>query len=245
MTDVLTHTFVNLMSQKDSKKELGVTSPASTQCGVLLVGEHNMGRSVLLLAAITAASQMGIRVVFFTQTQIQNLPLCLQKCVPGLSPESLKKIKFCYPRTLEELLQQVAGLHESTNTFPIPPALIIIDRLQNFLCGPAGILEQVTSSPTSCRIIASYQPKPQSRESSVPDQVLNTLDRYFQVRCTLDQDRSNKAAANGLKEVWHIYFSGTGISVEPCTKETQLMASSAQEWELFVYPDGLMEFRLV
>nr|XP_061805118.1 ATPase SWSAP1-like [Nerophis lumbriciformis] len=275
MTDVLTHTFVNLMSQKDSKKELGVTSPASTQCGVLLVGEHNMGRSVLLLAAITAASQMGIRVVFFTQPQIQNLPLCLQKCVPGLSPESLKKIKFCYPRTLEELLQQVAGLHESTNTFPIPPALIIIDRLQNFLCGPAGdnhrgrqpgeqscvaqlsallcdtatfltgILEQVTSSPTSCRIIASYQPKPQSRESSVPDQVLNTLDRYFQVRCTLDQDRSNKAAANGLKEVWHIYFSGTGISVEPCTKETQLMASSAQEWELFVYPDGLMEFRLV
>ncbi|XP_077474189.1 ATPase SWSAP1 [Stigmatopora argus] len=272
MADILTKTFTNLMSKNDSKKELEVISPASAQCGVLLVGEQNMTRSVLLLVAFTAASQMGIRLVFFTRTKIQNLPLCLEKCLPGLSPESLKKIKFCYPRTLEELLQQVAGLHESTNTFPIPPALIIIDRLEDFLCGLSGashresltgeqssvahlsallcdtasfltgILEQSTSSPTSCRIIASYQPKQLSGES---DQVLDTLDRYFLVRCTLDQDRSYKAAAAGLKELWHIYFSGTGIPLETSTKDAQLRTSLAQEWQLLMYPDDLMEFHLV
>ncbi|XP_077355528.1 ATPase SWSAP1 [Festucalex cinctus] len=276
MADVLTHMLTTFMSQTDSKKDLSFTPPAPAQCGVLIVGEQNLGRSMLLLAAVTAACQMSIRVVFFGQTQIQSLPVSLQKRVPCVSPESLKKIQFCYPRTLEELLQQVAGLHESTNTFPIPPSLIIVDRLEDFLCGPAGdihmgchpgeqsraarlsallcdtatfltgLLERQTSSPAPCRVIASYKPKEASGESSgVSDQVLDAFDRYFQVRCTLDKDESYKAAATGLKEVWHIYFSGAGITLDTCTKDTEDRPSSAQEWELLMYPDGFMEFQLV
>ncbi|KAM9785084.1 ATPase SWSAP1 [Syngnathus typhle] len=273
MADVLMHMFTKFMSQTDSLKDARATPPAPAQCSVLLVGEQNLGRSVLLLAAITAASQMNMRVVFFAQTQIQSLPVTLQKCVPTPSPESLKKIKFCYPRTLEELLQQVAGLHESTNTLPCPPSLIIVDRLEEFLCGPAGdsyrechpseqscaahlsallcdsaafltgLLEQQTSNPGPCRVIASYT-KPKEQSGEVSDQVLNALDRYFQVRCTLDKDRSYKATAAGLQELWHIYFSGTGITFDPCTKDTDVRPSSAQEWQLLMYPGGLMEFQL-
>ncbi|XP_051905290.1 ATPase SWSAP1 [Hippocampus zosterae] len=271
MADVLTHMFTNFMSRADSSKDLKVIPPAPAQCGVLVVGEQNLGRSVLLLAAVTAACRMGVKVVFFAQAQIQSLPVSLQKCVPSLSPESLKQIKFCYPRTLEELLQQVAGLHESTNNFPVPPSLIIVDRLEDFLRGPAGeshgvehscaahlsallcdtatfltgLLERQTSSPAPCRVIASYKPKEQSGQFSVSDQVLETLDRYFQVRCTLDQDGSYKAAAAGLHEVWHVYFSGTGITLDPCPEDTEVKPGLAQEWQLSISPDGLMEFQLV
>ncbi|XP_061701715.1 ATPase SWSAP1 [Syngnathoides biaculeatus] len=271
MADVLTYTFTKFMSQSGSKKDFRVTPPAPTQCKVLIVGEQDLGRSVLLLSAVTAASQMGVRVVFFARKQIQSLPVSLQNCVPCLTPESLKKIKFCYPRTLEELLQQVAGLHESTNTFPTPPSLIIVDGLEDFVWGHAvdihsgeqsctahlssllcdtatfltGILEQQTASSAPCRVIASYKPKEQIDESSVSDQVLDTLDRYFEVRCTLDQDRSYKAEAAGLKEVWNIYFSGTAITLEPCTEETGVRPSLVQEWQLLIFPDGLMEFQLV
>ncbi|XP_061893115.1 ATPase SWSAP1 isoform X1 [Entelurus aequoreus] len=129
MADVLTHMFANL-SPADSKKDF--VTPAPAECGVLIVGEQSLGRSLLLLTAVTAASQGGMKVVFFAPQQIQSLPASLQKCVPSLSPESLKKITFCYPRTAEELRRQIAGLHESSSTFP--PSLIIVDRLEDYPC---------------------------------------------------------------------------------------------------------------
>ncbi|XP_054616493.1 ATPase SWSAP1 isoform X3 [Dunckerocampus dactyliophorus] len=209
MADVLTHMFAN-MSQADSKKDLVVTPPAPSQCSVLIVGEQSLRRSLLLLTAVTAASQMGIRVVFFAPEQIQSLPASLQKCIPKLSPESLKKIRFCYPRTVEELLQQIAGLHESNNTFPTPPSLVIVDRLEDFLCGPAcdrysgchpgeqscaahvaallcdtatfltSVLKQQAPTSSPCRIIASYKSQEDGGDSSVSDPVLDALDRYFE-----------------------------------------------------------------
>ncbi|XP_023272177.1 ATPase SWSAP1-like isoform X2 [Seriola lalandi dorsalis] len=187
MTDILTLVFKTFMSQTDLKKDLTVSPPPPTTCGALVVGDHSVSRSVLLLAAVTAASQMGMRVMFFTQTQIQSLPASLQKCVPSLSPESLKKIKFSYPRTVEELLLQIASLHESTNTSPTPPSLIIVDRLESFLSDSRGgshsgfhpgeqscaahlsallcdtaafltqVLEQRSSTSGPCRVIASFQ----------------------------------------------------------------------------------------
>ncbi|XP_070780122.1 ATPase SWSAP1 [Enoplosus armatus] len=278
MTDILTSVFRTFMSQTDVRKDLGVTPPPPTpRSSALVVGEHSVSRSVLLLAAVTAASEMGMRVMFFTQTQIQSLPVSLQKCVPSLSPESLKKIKFSYPRTVEELLQQVASLHESTNTSPTPPSLIIVDRLEGYLRGPGGgshsgfhpgeqscaahlsallcdsaafltrLLKQRSSSSSPCRIIASFQSEVDTgnagREGGDP--VLDVLDRYFQVRCTLDRDRSYEAAAAGLREVWHIYLSGTGITEASCTKDCEDRPGVGQEWQLLISPDGLMEFKLV
>ncbi|XP_051243289.1 ATPase SWSAP1 [Dicentrarchus labrax] len=279
MTDILTLVFRTFMSHTEVRKDLAVAPPAPTTCGTLLVGDPGISRSVLLLAAVTAASEMGLKVIFFTQTQIQSLPVCLQKCVPSLSPQSLKKIKFSYPRTVEELLQQVASLHESSNTSPIPPSLIIVDRLEGYLCGPEGgthsgvhtgeqscaahlsallcdsaafltqLLKQRSSSSAPCRLIASFQSEVDaghsSGEASCTDSILDVLDRYFQVRFTLDRDRSYEAAAAGLQEVWHIYLSGTGITEACSTKDCEDRQDVAQEWQLLIFPDGLMEFKLV
>lgn len=279
MTDILTLVFKTFMSQTDVRKDPKVTPPSPTTCSALVVGDQSISRSVLLLAAVTAASEMGMKVMFFTQTQIQSLPASLQKCVPSLSPECLKKIKFSYPRTVEELLQQVASLHESANTSPTPPSLIIVDRLEGFLCGPGGgshggvhpgeqscaahlsallcdsaaflthLLKQRSSSSAPCRLLASFQSEEDtgqtSREASATDPILDVLDRYFQVRCTLDRDRSYGAAAAGLQEAWHIYLSGTGITEASSAKDLKDGPGGAQEWQLFIFPDGLMEFRLV
>uniref|UniRef100_A0A3B4TZA7 SWIM-type zinc finger 7 associated protein 1 n=1 Tax=Seriola dumerili TaxID=41447 RepID=A0A3B4TZA7_SERDU len=233
MTDILTLVFKTFKSQTDLKMDLTVSPPPPTTCGALVVGDHSVSRSVLLLAAVTAASQMGMRVMFFTQTQIQSLPASLQKC-------------FSYPRTVEELLLQIASLHESTNTSPTPPSLIIVDRLESFLSDSTGgshsgfhpgeqscaahlsallcdtaafltqVLEQRSSISGPCRVIASFQsevdPGQAGGEPSATDPILDILDRYFQVRCTLDQDRGYEAAAAGLQQLWHIYLSGRGIT---------------------------------
>lgn len=90
MTDVLTLVFRTFMSQTDVRTELAVSPPSPTTSSALVLGDRSVSRSVLLLAAVTAASEMGVKVTFFTQTQIQSLPVCLQKCVPSLSPQSLK-----------------------------------------------------------------------------------------------------------------------------------------------------------
>ncbi|KAM4635318.1 ATPase SWSAP1 [Polymixia lowei] len=223
---------------------------------------------------------MDIKVIFFTQSQIQSLPVSFQTCFPNLSPDALKKIKFSYPRTSEELLQQVACLHESDNTSPRPPSLIIVDRLEGYLRGPRGVsragfhhgeqshaahvsallydtaafltqvLEQRAPGLAPCRVIASFQPELETgqviAEPSVPDPILTALDRYFQVRCTLDPDRSYAATAAGPQEVWHIYLSGTGVTEAPCAGDLKDKHPGVpQEWQLAIFPNGLMEFSLV
>lgn len=85
MVDMLTRVFRTFASQGQVRKEL-----KSYIYSTLLVGEHNISRSLLLLTAVTAASQLGVKVVFFTQTHIQQLPTFLQKRIPLLDPDSLK-----------------------------------------------------------------------------------------------------------------------------------------------------------
>ncbi|XP_040919254.1 ATPase SWSAP1 [Toxotes jaculatrix] len=278
MADILTRVFRTFTSPADLKTDLTV-SPPPTTCSSLLVGDHSVSRSVLLLTAVTAASQMGMKVMFFTQTQIQSLPLSLQNCVPSLSPETLKKIKFSYPRTLEDLLQQMASLHEPTNTSPTPPSLIIVDRLDSFLCGVRGgshsgfhpgeqssaahlsallcdtaafltqVLEQRSSTSGPCRVIASFQSEADTGQAGgeppASDPILDVLDRYFQVRCTLDQDTGHEPASAGLQQVWHIYLSGRGITEAARTKDCEDRPGEAHEWQLLIFPNGLMEFKLV
>ncbi|KAJ4921513.1 hypothetical protein JOQ06_015404 [Pogonophryne albipinna] len=291
MADILTSVFRTFMSQTDVNKDVTVVphsacsallpgdssvirsvllpGDSSVSSSVLLLGDGSISRSLLLLSAVMAASELGVRVVFFTQTQIQSLPVSLQKCVP--SPESLKKIKFSYPRTLGDLLQQVAGLHESQNTSPTPPSLIIVDRLEGFLGGNHSedqssaahlsallcdtssflthILKQRSPSSAPCRLIASFRSDVDSEhaggESSATDPILDVLDRYFQMRCTLDRDRSYEAAAAGVKELWNVYLSATGITEDACTKEREdRPAAAPKEWQLSISPDGSMEFKM-
>lgn len=272
MTDILTLVFKTFMSQSDlpTGQEV-VPGPGRS---VLLLGEHSLGRSVLLLAAVTAASHMDLKVMFFTQMQIQSLPVSLQKRIPSLSPESLKKIKFSYPRTVEELLQQVASLHESPNLSPKPPSLIIVDRLDGYLCagGSHGgfhpgdqscaahvsallcdtaafltqVLEQRASGSAPCRVLASFQTaEGTAGDTLTSDPILDVVDRYFQVRCTMDQDKSYEATAAGLQQLWNIFFSGSAVTNAPCSNEDDDKTGTDRQWKLLVFPDGLMEFRLV
>uniref|UniRef100_A0A3Q4GT61 SWIM-type zinc finger 7 associated protein 1 n=1 Tax=Neolamprologus brichardi TaxID=32507 RepID=A0A3Q4GT61_NEOBR len=250
MADILTLVFRTFMSQSDLKKDVKVITPSPMTCSTLVVGDHSLSRSVLLLASVTAAAEMGIKVMFFTQTQIQSLPPSLQRC-------------FSYPRTVEELLQQVASLHEPTNTSPTPPSLIIVDRLESFLCGPGGssqsgfhpgekscaahiaallcdtaafltqVLEQRGSSSAPCRIIASFLSEVNAGgDPSATDPILDVLDRYFQVRCTLDQDSGYEATAAAVQEVWHIYLSGRGITDPSFTEDYNDRPGVAQEWKV-------------
>nr|XP_020478755.1 ATPase SWSAP1-like [Monopterus albus] len=269
MADILTLVFRTFMSQTGLQKDLSAAPPPPTARSALLVGEPNISRSVLLLAAVTAASEAGMRVIFFSQTQIQSLPASLQRCVPNLSPQSLKKIRFSYPRTVEELLQQVASLHEPTNTSPTPPSLIIVDRLESFLRAPGEqscaahlcallcdtaaflthILGQQSSSAAPCRVLASFQsevdPGQRGGEASATQPVLDVLDRYFLVRYTLDRDTGYEATAAGLQEIWHIYLSGSGVTEVSGAKDCEDTPAVAQEWQLLISPAGLMEFKWV
>lgn len=82
-------------------------------------------------------------------------------------------------------------------------------------------------------------------ESSATDPILDVLDRYFQMRCTLDRDRSYEAAAAGLKELWNVYLSATGITEDACPKEREdRPAAAPKEWQLSISPDGSMEFKM-
>lgn len=173
----------------------------------------------------------------------------------------------------------MAILHESPNTCPTPPSLIIVDMLEGFLCSSAGdshggfhsgeqscaahlsallcdtaafltqVLQQRASSLGPCRVIASFQPEQDTGKekegASATDPILDVLDRYFGMRCTLDRDRSYEATAAGLQEIWNIYLSGTGIREITSTKDCDDRPAVAQGWQLFIFPDGLMEFKLV
>lgn len=180
---------------------------------------------------------------------------------------------------MEELLQQVASLHESTNTSPAPPSLIIVDGLDSYLCGAGRsgsngfysgkqscaahlsallwdtavfhtkLLQQHALSLAPCRLIASFLSEVDNRQadgkapSTYP--VLDILNRYFNVCCTIVQEKSYEAAAAGLQEVWHIYLSGTGIADGSNAKNSEDKPDEAQKWYLLIFHDNLMEFKLV
>ncbi|KAM6957882.1 ATPase SWSAP1 [Aplochiton taeniatus] len=290
MADILTLVFRTFNPQTGTtKKNIKPISPALLSCSTLVVGDRSINRSLLLLAAVTAASELGIKVLFFTQTQIQSLPVSLQNHGPNLSPDvlkfffsSFKKIKFVYPRTVEQLLQQVACLHESTTTGSVtPPSLIIVDGLEGYLRCTAGkaegghhayqqgeqscaahvsallydtaafltqVLARRSEALAPCRVVASFQSEGEGAaggEPPAPDPVLLVLDRYFQVRCTLDRiDRGyDVPATEALEEEWRIYLSGTGITEASCAEDQENELSG--EWRLITRPNDSMEFKAV
>ncbi|XP_062310413.1 ATPase SWSAP1 [Osmerus eperlanus] len=266
MADILTLVFKSFITR--GSKQFNVLLPSA--CSTLVIGDKNISRSLLLFAAVKAASEMGMKVLFLTQTQIKSLPASLQHCMSSLSPDNLKNIKFVYPRTVEELLQEVASLHEST----APPSLVIVDGLEGYLACPGRshggqlgqqssaahvsallydtaafltqTLEKRVSSLDPCRVIVSFQSDWEGHAAGDPsgvDPVLQVLDRYFQVRCTLDQDRGSKPTADGSLDLWRVYLSGSGITNATTGGCEDL--GVAREWRMNVQPNGSLEFSLV
>ncbi len=73
-----------------------VRSPPHAEGNTLVLGDVNMSRSVLFLAAVTAATDLGLKVLFFTQTPFKSLPVSLRASIPGLKLESLKVITMFF-----------------------------------------------------------------------------------------------------------------------------------------------------
>ncbi|KAK0155822.1 ATPase SWSAP1 [Merluccius polli] len=259
MADILTHVFRTCAAQ--SGQATHASGGQSSSRSVLLVGDRGTSRSVLLLAALSAASQGRVKVLFFTRTQIQSLPRSAHTCRPALSPANLQMIKFCYPQTVEELLQQVASLHEPANTSPTAPSLIIVDRLQSFLCTQGGgggggggghQGEQSRAAHLSALLHDTAAFLTQLLERRTPGLAPCRLLASFQsepeagpanpgrpdpVLAVLDryfpvQCRLERAGGY-LEEVWRVILTGT-------TEGTD-RADAPQEWQLVVSPDGLIE----
>ncbi|XP_062388011.1 ATPase SWSAP1 [Sardina pilchardus] len=107
-----------------------------TECSsVVVVGERGVSSALLFLTAVTAASELGHKVLFYTHTVIQKFPIPVKESVTSLKPDSLKKIQFVYPRSLEELLLSVASLHEQSSGAAAAPSLVLVDGLDAYLRG--------------------------------------------------------------------------------------------------------------
>lgn len=170
----------------------------------------------------------------------------------------LQNVKFVYVKTLEELVEDIASLHELASEASSPPSLIIVDGLDHYLHGSrvgplqddlspvahvvallhdtAAFLSQILQNRSDgqglCRVMVSCQSECEgSRDSEAltPELLLSVLDRYLQVRCTLEEVKRDKEA--GLNE-WQVYLS-------------VMCPSLVQQWHMVLQAGGALEFRPV
>ncbi|KAI4881313.1 hypothetical protein NFI96_029932 [Prochilodus magdalenae] len=259
MVDILSVVFKRFSSQLHDSSSFNVFSP---EHGVLVVGDENINRSLLFLAAVTAASELGAKVLFFTQSQIQSLPVTFQGATSSaLMLDALKKIKFVYPKTLEDLLEDVASLHELVSETAALPSLVIVDGLERYVYSPAAQdrpqqeLQSVTAhvvallhdtaafltqnlearaeSQAQCRVIVSIESERKGHVGyDLSDPLLSVLERYLQVRCTSEKRRRGE----GLNE-WLLCLSGPGLQVNgEGNTEEQL------KWRVVLQANGALEF---
>lgn len=164
----------------------------------------------------------------------------------------LQNVKFVYVKTLVELVEDIASLHELVSEAASPPSLIIVDSLDHYLHGSrvgplqddlspvahvaallhdtAAFLSQILQKRSDgqglCRVMVSCQSECEgSRDSEAlaPELLLSVLDRYLQVRCTLEEVK---------RDEWQVYLS-------------VMCPSLVQQWHMVLQAGGALEFRPV
>lgn len=166
-----------------------------------------------------------------------------------------------YPKTSEELLEDVASLHELIpETAPLP-SLLIVDGVERYVCvqdrpqrDSQSVAAQIVallhdtaafltarsekSQQPPCRVIVSYQPEWEGRGGDVfaQDSILLVLERYLQVRCNLHKAISSGEAQNQ----WLLYLSGSGLQLDGCANGEK---SLGLQWRVVMEPNGTLEFR--
>ncbi len=164
----------------------------------------------------------------------------------------LQNVKFVYVKTLVELVEDIASLHELVSEAASPPSLIIVDSLDHYLHGSrvgplqddlspvahvaallhdtAAFLSQILQTRSDgqglCRVMVSCQSECEgSRDSEAlaPELLLSVLDRYLQVRCTLEEVK---------RDEWQVYLS-------------VMCPSLVQQWHMVLQAGGALEFRPV
>ncbi|KAL7850681.1 hypothetical protein SRHO_G00200300 [Serrasalmus rhombeus] len=215
MVDILDIVFKRFSLQRNVSSNINVSA---LENGVLVVGDENINRSLLFLAAVTAASELGVKVLFFTQSQFQSLPVNFQgSASSGLKPEYLKKIRFVYPKTLDDLLEDVASLHELVAEAAALPSLVIVDSLERYVCGPAA------------------QNRPQQETQSAAAHVVALL---HDTAAFLTQNLENEAQCRVIVSIQPEWKGqGPGLQVDGnSTAEEQL------RWHVVLQPNGALEF---
>ncbi|XP_036445752.1 ATPase SWSAP1 [Colossoma macropomum] len=261
MVDILGIVFKQFSSQLHVSSNIKVSS---LENGVLVIGDENINRSLLFLAAVTAASELGVKVLFFTRSQIQSLPVTFQgSASSGLKPDYLKKIRFVYPKTLEDLLDDVASLHELVVEAAALPSLVIVDGLERYICGPAAQnrpqqetqnaaahvvallhdtaafltrnLEARSGNEAQCRVIVSIQPE----WKGVGGCDLLTSDPLLLVLERYLQVRctSEKLRMGEEPNKWLLCLSGPGLQVDGDNN-----AEEQLRWHVVLQPNGALEF---
>ncbi|KAL2101012.1 hypothetical protein ACEWY4_002773 [Coilia grayii] len=139
MADILEAVFKRhgCLNSQPQTGDQSVFCNRSTECSsVVVAGERGISRALLFLAAVTAAADLDLKVLFYTHTAIQKFPVPVNETMTDLKPDSLKKIKFVYRRSLEELLLDVASQHElASGAAASAPSLVLVDGLDSYLHG--------------------------------------------------------------------------------------------------------------
>ncbi|KAH1176066.1 ATPase SWSAP1 [Mauremys mutica] len=217
------------------RRALGAAGPGPAPAPALVLGPAGSGRSALLFRAALG----GPRALFLAPRALQRLPGARR----GESdPRGLQRIQFLYPPSLRELLRLLASLPQS---LPGPPALLLLDGLEQYLAacpGPqaaarlSALLVDTASyftgrlgadpqgSAPCCQLVASMQV---SGETAAEDH-LGVLQRYFPAQCWLCPA---PAAASGQEDcggdrVFRARLSQPG--------------AADQEWKLGFTLDGEM-----
>ncbi|KAK3552469.1 hypothetical protein QTP86_012171 [Hemibagrus guttatus] len=188
--------------------------------------------------------------------------LCVKLSHASLKEPGAKwwKIRFVYPKTMEDLLEDVASLHELVpETAPLP-SLLIVDGVERYLCvqdrpqqdcqsaaahivallhDTAAFLKARSekSQQPACRVIVSYQREWEGRGSDAfaLDSILSVLERYLKLRCSLHKVINSGEALNE----WMLYLSGPGLQVDGYGDGEKCLGS----WRVVMQLNGTLEFR--
>ncbi|KAK1799240.1 hypothetical protein P4O66_007486, partial [Electrophorus voltai] len=175
------------------------------------------------------------------------------------------KIRFVYPKTLEQLLEDVASLHELVRQAAAIPSLVIVNGLDRYLCSPelqgrpqqeaqsmaahvmallhdtaaflTQNLEARVESQAPCRVVVSVQPGIEGRGGG---DVLGP-DPFLSVLGRYLQVRctSEKEWRGEGQNEWLLCLSGQGLQVDGDAIEKEGLAL---KWHVAMQPSGVLEF---
>ncbi|XP_018594180.2 ATPase SWSAP1 [Scleropages formosus] len=272
----MAHVLALALQQRSRQSQCVRPSPvprAASSC-VVTGARCSPKTPLMFLAAITATSELGLKVLFLSPSPVPSLPGPVQEALAKLSPEALKKMQFRYPGSLEELLHEVASLHESPSRGASPPSLVILDRMEHYLRpGRDGVLQQDRAAAAhisallldtaafltqkleergeaalSCQVIVAFDPEWEGRTSgdlTTADPILTIVDRYFPLRCTLSQDERCAPLQAAAKTEEVWQICFSRLGVTtPCSTNTE-DSGLGQLWRLVVCQDGAMNFSVV
>ncbi|XP_055519987.1 uncharacterized protein LOC129714428 [Leucoraja erinacea] len=220
---------------------------AGSSC--LVLGQRSVARTSLLFqAAAAAAEQRGGRVLFLAPRPIQALPAAL---LP-LEPRCLRRVELVYPHSVRDVLHTLASLHQNPGP---PPSLLLLDGADEMLAGggrdvagkaallaallrdSAAWATQVLGPSTPCQLIVALQT--QAERESAADLGLQVMERYFPVRCRVNEQQSAVAGAQSFR----VSFSGLEKSEAGETNAPRIPDN--QTWELLCDADNISQIRRV